>query len=80
MVITKSGVRDSIIVLIGSLPTLTPDHLVLANLSANERYRALNQQIAVARGERFSVDIRGAERLQTTNDSIVTDSDTTEPG
>jgi hypothetical protein len=69
----RAGKADSIIVLIGSLPTLTPDHLVLANLSANERYRTLNHQIAVARGERFSVDIRGVERLQTTNDSIVTE-------
>jgi hypothetical protein len=61
---------DSTIVLIGSLPTLQPDHLVLANLSANERYRALNEQIVGARGEQFSVDIRGVERLQTANDSI----------
>jgi len=61
---------DSTIVLIGSLPTLTADHLVLANLSANERYRALNDQIAGARGEQFSVDIRGVERLQCADDSI----------
>jgi hypothetical protein len=57
-------------VLIGSLPTLTPAHLVLANLSPNERYRALNDQMLGARGEQFSVDIRGVERLQTANDSI----------
>ena len=61
---------DSTLVLIGSLPTLTADHLVLANLSANERYRALNDQIAGARGEQFCVDIRGVERLQSANDSI----------
>ncbi|MEU8612272.1 glutamate--cysteine ligase [Actinoplanes sp. NPDC048791] len=61
---------DSTIVLIGSLPTLQPRHLVLANLSANDRYRALNDQIVGARGEQFSVDIRGVERLQTANDSI----------
>jgi gamma-glutamyl:cysteine ligase YbdK (ATP-grasp superfamily) len=61
---------DSTIVLIGSLPTLTADHLVLANLSADERYRALNDRLLGARGEQFRVDIRGVERLQTTNDSI----------
>jgi len=61
---------DTTIVLIGSLPTLTADHLVLANMSADERYRALNDELAGARGERFSVDIRGVERLQTANDSI----------
>ena len=61
---------DSTIVLIGTLPTLRPGHLVLANLSADERYRALNDQLAGARGEQFSVDIRGVERLQTASDSI----------
>jgi len=64
---------DCTIVLIGSLPTLTPDHLVLANLSANERYRALNDQLAGARGEQFRVDIRGVEQVQSANDSIVTE-------
>jgi Glutamate-cysteine ligase family 2(GCS2) len=64
---------DCGIVLIGSLPTLTADHLVLANISANERYRALNDQLAGARGEKFHVDIRGVERLQTANDSIATE-------
>jgi hypothetical protein len=69
----RAGKVDCTIVMIGSLPTLTPDHLVLANLSANERYRALNDQLAGARGEQFSVDIRGVERLQTANDSIATE-------
>ena len=58
------------IVMIGSLPTLTPDHLVLANLSHNERYLALNDQIVGARGERIRLDIRGVERLEAANDSI----------
>jgi hypothetical protein len=66
----RAGKADSTIVMIGTLPTLTPDHLVLANLSANERYRLLNDQIVGARGENFHVDIRGVERLQTANDSI----------
>ncbi|MCA2212778.1 glutamate--cysteine ligase [Jidongwangia harbinensis] len=66
----RAGKSDSTIVLIGSLPTLTREHLVLANLSANERYRALNDQLVGARGEQFQVDIRGVERLQTANDSI----------
>jgi hypothetical protein len=61
---------DCTVVLIGSLPTLRPAHLVLDNLSANDRYRALNEQIVGARGEQISVDIRGVERLQTANDSI----------
>ncbi|MDT5030791.1 MAG: hypothetical protein QOC94_962, partial [Actinoplanes sp.] len=58
----RAQAAGSTIVMIGSLPTLTPEHLVLANLSVNERYRALNAELAGARGERFSVDIRGVER------------------
>ncbi|MEV7228366.1 MULTISPECIES: glutamate--cysteine ligase [Polymorphospora] len=61
---------DSTIILIGMLPTLTPQHLVLDNLSTNERYRALNDQIVAARGEDLQLDIRGVERLSTHTDSI----------
>ena len=58
------------IVLIGILPTLTARPPVLDNLSANERYRVLNEQIVGARGEDIELDIRGVERLQTHTDSI----------
>jgi gamma-glutamyl:cysteine ligase YbdK (ATP-grasp superfamily) len=61
---------DATIILIGMLPTLTPRHLVLDNLSHNERYRQLNDQISAARGEDFGLDIRGVERLQSQSDSI----------
>ena len=61
---------DAGIVMIGILPTLTPKHLVEENLSVNERYRALNDQIVAARGEDFELDIRGVERLSTHTDSI----------
>ena len=66
----RAGKADCTIVLVGILPTLAPRHLVLGNLSANERYRALNDQIVGARGEDISLDIHGVERLQTANDSI----------
>ena len=61
---------DASIIMIGILPTLTAKHLVPENLSADERYRLLNEQIAAARGEEFWLDIRGAERLQARSDSI----------
>src|SRR3712207_4052202 len=66
----RAGKAESTIVLVGILPTLRPDHLVRANLSENERYHLLNDQIVGARGEDISLDIRGVERLQTANDSI----------
>jgi hypothetical protein len=57
--------------MIGMLPTLSPDHLVLANLSADGRYRLLNDEISGARGEQFDLDIRGEERLRSAAASIV---------
>jgi hypothetical protein len=66
----RAAKADSTIVLVGILPTLAPRHLVLDNLSENERYRLLNDQIVGARGEAISLDISGVERLQTANDSI----------
>jgi gamma-glutamyl:cysteine ligase YbdK (ATP-grasp superfamily) len=59
------------LVMIGTLPTLTPQDLVLDNLSANERYRLLNDELAGARGEPFRLDIHGVERLRSASDSIV---------
>jgi hypothetical protein len=66
----RAAKADCTIVLVGILPTLTPGHTVLDNLSANARYRVLNDQIVGARGEDISLDIRGVERLHTANDSI----------
>jgi gamma-glutamyl:cysteine ligase YbdK (ATP-grasp superfamily) len=61
---------DAGLLLIGILPTLTPEHLVLGNLSSNPRYRLLNEQIVAARGDNMRIDIRGTEVLQTQSDSI----------
>ena len=44
--------------MVGILPTLTERHLVADNLSTNERYRVLNDQIVGARGEDIELDIR----------------------
>jgi hypothetical protein len=62
--------HDARLVLIGILPTLTQAHTVLDNLSANPRYRVLNEQMITARGEDMALDIRGVERLQAYADSI----------
>jgi gamma-glutamyl:cysteine ligase YbdK (ATP-grasp superfamily) len=66
----RAATFQTSLVLIGMLPTLSPDHLVLANLSANERYRLLNDEMVGARGEHFLLDIHGVERLQSASDSI----------
>src|SRR3954454_15889788 len=56
--------------IIGILPTLTVDLLNGEALSANPRYKLLNEQIFAARGEDLSIDIRGVERLAILADTI----------
>ncbi|MFF3291419.1 glutamate--cysteine ligase [Streptomyces sp. NPDC003023] len=58
------------IVMVGILPTLVQQDLVSANLSDVDRYMLLNDQIVAARGENFSLDIEGVERLECTSASI----------
>jgi hypothetical protein len=70
----RAGKADSRLALIGMLPTLTPEDLVLSNLSDSDRFRALNDEIVASRGEQFPVDIRGVERLSSTSGTIVPES------
>jgi len=58
------------IVMIGMLPTLTPAHLTHDSLSANPRYKLINEQIFAARGEDLYFEIDGPERLATHADTI----------
>jgi gamma-glutamyl:cysteine ligase YbdK (ATP-grasp superfamily) len=57
-------------VMIGALPTLMPEHLTEASISANPRYKLLNEQIFAARGEDLYIEIDGIERLSTHADTI----------
>ncbi|MCC3770156.1 glutamate--cysteine ligase [Streptomyces sp. UNOC14_S4] len=65
---------DSGIVMIGILPTLDDRHLISSNLSDDHRYALLNEQLVAARGEHFTIDIEGVERLTCTAGSIVPES------
>src|SRR3954464_9795327 len=56
--------------IIGILPTLTEDLLNGSALSANPRYKLLNEQIFAARGEDLSINITGVERLAILADTI----------
>ncbi|MEV0146651.1 MULTISPECIES: glutamate--cysteine ligase [unclassified Nonomuraea] len=58
------------LVLIGILPTLRERDVGEGTLSANPRYRLLNEQIFAARGEDLHLFIQGAETLDTHADSI----------
>ncbi len=63
----KTGTR---LVMVGILPTLSQDHLGEQAMSANPRYRLLNEQIFAARGEEMQISIEGPERLLTYVDTI----------
>jgi hypothetical protein len=58
-------------VLVGILPTLQMSHMQVETLSANPRYRLLNDQIFAARGEDLEIAIQGVDRLRATADSII---------
>ncbi|EXG79559.1 glutamate--cysteine ligase [Cryptosporangium arvum] len=60
--------------LIGILPTLRESHVNLGTLSANDRYRLLNEQIFAARGEDLPIRIDGVEQLDTYADSVAPES------
>jgi gamma-glutamyl:cysteine ligase YbdK (ATP-grasp superfamily) len=65
---------DAHIVMIGILPTLLPKHMSWDTLSANPRYKLLNEQIFAARGEDLEINISGPERLMVTADTIAPES------
>ena len=58
------------LVMIGILPTLRKTDLNEETLSANARYKVLNEQIFAARGEDMRIAIDGSEHLLTYADSI----------
>ncbi|HYZ57709.1 MAG TPA: glutamate-cysteine ligase family protein [Streptosporangiaceae bacterium] len=66
----KARGTGSRLVMIGILPTLAEHDMHEGTLSANERYRVLNEQIFAARGEDMRIAIEGAEQLLTHAGSI----------
>src|SRR6202167_3939428 len=58
------------LVMIGILPTLRESDVGGQAMSANPRYRLLNEQIFAARGEEMQISIEGTDRLLTHIDTI----------
>jgi gamma-glutamylcysteine synthetase len=63
----RSGTK---LAMIGILPTLRETDVDERAISANPRYKLLNEQIFAARGEEMDISIDGAERLDTFIDTI----------
>ena len=59
------------LLMIGILPTLRQEHLRSGTISPNPRFRLLSDQILSARGEDIEIRIDGADRLETTADTII---------
>src|SRR5580700_8519724 len=66
----KARGAGSRLVMVGILPTLGEQDVHEGTLSANERYKVLNEQIFAARGEDLRIAIDGAEQLLTHAGSI----------
>lgn len=63
---------DSALMLIGILPTIRESDLTMANISALNRFQALNDQILQRRGGRpLTVDIEGIESLHLVHDDVM---------
>jgi hypothetical protein len=58
------------IIMIGVLPTLMPEHMSAATITADPRYALINEQIFAARGEDLHISIDGPERLAMYADTI----------
>ena len=56
--------------MIGTLPTLAPEHLTAESITAHPRYALINEQIFAARGEDLHIAIDGPERLDMHADTI----------
>ena len=68
---TQARTMDAEVLIIGILPTLTDFDVTEQNLSANPRYKALNDSILNQRGEDILIRIEGDETLETTANSIL---------
>jgi gamma-glutamyl:cysteine ligase YbdK (ATP-grasp superfamily) len=71
---TRARTVGSRLVMVGILPTLAEHDVDEGSMSANERYKVLNEQIFAARGEDMRIEIDGAEQLLTHSDSITPES------
>jgi hypothetical protein len=58
------------LVAIGTLPTLTADHLTVERISANPRYALLDRRMRAVRHGRFAVQIDGVEPVAFRTDSV----------
>ncbi|MEQ4207173.1 glutamate--cysteine ligase [Actinopolymorpha sp. B17G11] len=70
----KARERGARIAMVGILPTVTAGHMSVDVLSPNTRYKLLNDQIILARGEDIRIVIDGVDELVMTTDTVAPES------
>lgn len=69
---------DSVLMMVGILPTVRQADLCLANMSDSKRYRALNQQVLIQRaGRSLHIRIDGRENLAIDHPDVMLEAATT---
>ncbi len=69
---------DSVLLMIGILPTIRQNDLCLSNMSDLKRYRALNEQVFKRRsGKPLCIEINGRERLKIDHPDVMLEAATT---
>lgn len=64
--------QQSDLIAIGILPTVTPEHLTLANMSEMVRYRALNERVMNCHeNHKIRLDIEGRDRWQSYHSDLI---------
>jgi len=61
---------DAHVLMVGVLPTVRDLDVTIESMSANPRYRMLNDEVLAARGEDLVIDIPGPDRLELRTSSI----------
>ena len=75
---TVAGGLGARLAMVGILPTVRPEDLILDHMTPRNRYRILNAQLGALRGHQpLRLDIQGRDRLLLTREDVMAESATT---
>ncbi len=75
---TVAGGLGARLAMVGILPTVRPEDLILDHMTPRNRYRILNAQLGALRGHQpLRLDIQGRDRLVLTREDVMAESATT---
>ena len=68
---SAAGAVETRVILTGILPTLHSEHVSLANLTPEVRYKCLNETCMASRGDTFTLAIDGVDRFESSHNCAV---------